>query len=106
MGRPTSAAGLLRKLSAAIGRCRERRHALSLLLVEPNEYDADSDPGAVHANRQVRSALLQACQSLDAGNVSVISLDDERTAVILSDCERSAAVTLAHNIADVTQQLQ
>jgi hypothetical protein len=100
LGRPTNAAGLLRKLSAAVGRCRERRLALSLLLVEPNEYDADSDPGAVHATQQVRSALLEACQSLDANNVSVISLDDERTAVILSDCERSAAVTLAHNIAD------
>jgi hypothetical protein len=100
LGRQTNAAGLLRKLSAAVGRCRERRLALSLLLVEPNEYDADSDPGSLHANRQVRAALTQACNSLDPTDVSVISLDEERTAVVLSNCERSAAVTLAHNIAD------
>jgi hypothetical protein len=100
IGRPTNAAGLLRKLSAAVGRCRERRLALSLLLVEPNEYDADSDPGAVHASQNVRSALLDACQSLDQTSVSVVSLDEERTAVILANCERSAAVTLAHNVAD------
>jgi hypothetical protein len=100
IGRPTNAAGLLRKLSAAVGRCRERRQALSLLLVEPNEYDADSNPGALHASPQVRSALLAACRSLDPSNVSVVSLDEERTAVILANCERSAAVALAHNIAD------
>jgi hypothetical protein len=101
IGGPTNAAGLLRKLSAAVGRCRERRLALSLLLVEPNEYDADSDSGAVHASQNVRSALLEACQSLDQTSVSVVSLDEERTAVILANCERSAAVTLAHNIADM-----
>jgi GGDEF domain-containing protein len=99
-GRSTSAAGLLRKLSAAVSRCRERRLALSLLLVEPNQYDADSDPGAARASRQVRSALVAACQSLDQSNVSVVSLDEDRTAVILANCERSAAVTLAHNIAN------
>jgi HD-like signal output (HDOD) protein/GGDEF domain-containing protein len=100
IGRSTSGSGLLRKLKAAINRCRERRRAISLLLVEPNVYDVHSDPCAVNAGRQVRLALLTACESLDPKNVVVISLDDERAAVILSNCERQAAVTVAHNVAE------
>jgi GGDEF domain-containing protein len=91
---------LLRKVTAAVNRCRERRKAISLLLVEPNVYDVHSDPSALHAGRLVRSLLLRACESSDRSNVSVISLDDERTAVILTNCERQAAVTMAHNVAD------
>ena len=73
---------------------------LSLLLVEPNVIDVHSDPGAVSCGSQVRSALLQACESLDRSNVSVISLDDERTAVILTIASARAAVAMAHNVAD------
>jgi GGDEF domain-containing protein len=100
MGPSVSATGLLRKVTAAVNRCRERRKAISLLLAEPNVYDVHSDPGAVHAGRLVRSALLRTCESMDRSSVSVISLDDERTAVILTNCERQAAVAMAHNVAD------
>jgi hypothetical protein len=100
IGPSTSAAGLLRKVSAAVNRCRERRSAISLLLAEPNVYDVHSDPGAVHASRLVRSVLMRACESMDRSSISVVALDDERTAVILTNCERQAAVAMAHNAAD------
>jgi HD-like signal output (HDOD) protein len=99
-GPSISAAGFLRKVTSAVSRCRERRIAISLLLAEPNVYDVHSDPGAVRAGRLVRSALLRACDSLDRNSVSVISLDDERTAVIITNCERQAAVAIAHSVAD------
>lgn len=100
IGPSTSAAGLLRKVSAAVNRCRERRSAISLLLAEPNVYDVHSDPGAVHASRLVRSVLMRACELLDRSSISIVALDDERTAVILTNCERQAAVAMAHNAAD------
>jgi HD-like signal output (HDOD) protein len=100
-GRSTGATGLMRNLKAAVSRCRERRRALSLLLAEPNVYDMHTDPGARQAGQQVRMAILRSCDSLDPNNVTVLSLDDERTAVILANCERHAAVALAHSIVDM-----
>jgi GGDEF domain-containing protein len=95
IGQLTSAAGLLSKLKSAIGRCRERRRALSLLLAEPNVFDVHSDPQAVNASRQVRFALLKAASSYDQKDVSLVSLGKERFAAILSNCDRPAAVALA-----------
>jgi GGDEF domain-containing protein len=100
IGRSTGSTGLMRNLKTAISRCRERRRALSLLLAEPNVYDVHSDPSARQAGRQVRMALRRSCESLDTSNVTVLSLENERTAVILADCERHTAVALAHSIVD------
>ena len=88
---------LVRSLAATVKRCREQRWALSLLLLEPNVFDVHSDPCAQYAGRQVRLAVLQACSSLDPQNVNLMSLGKERTAAILSNCERPAAVALAQS---------
>jgi HD-like signal output (HDOD) protein/GGDEF domain-containing protein len=96
----TSAAGLLNKLRSAVNRCRERRRELSLLLAEPNVFDVHSDPQAIHAGRETRFALLQACSRFDQKDVSLISLDKERMAAILSNCDRRTAVALAQSAID------
>ena len=93
-----SASAVAQTLIAAATRCRERRSELSLMIVEPNVFDVPSDPRAQPAGRQVRFALLQACSSLDPENVTLLPLGDERTAAILSNCERRAAVEVAHNV--------
>jgi GGDEF domain-containing protein len=42
--------------------------------------------------------LLQACSSLVQENVTMIPLGDDRTAAILSNCERRAALAVAQNV--------
>ena len=95
--RSGSAAHLQKALAAAVKRCRERRRELSLLLVEPNVFDVHSDPRAERASREVRLAILAACSNLDPENVSLMSLGDERTAAVLSHCDRRVAVDVAQN---------
>lgn len=96
-GHPGGAPHLQRTLAAALKRCRERRRELSLLLVEPNVFDVHSDPRAERASREVRLAILQACSHLDPENVSLVSIGEERTAAVLSHCDRRSAVVVAHN---------
>ncbi|MEX0611236.1 MAG: HDOD domain-containing protein [Pirellulales bacterium] len=85
------------KLVAAATRCRDRRHELSLLIVEPNVYDVHSDPQAEAASRQARCALEYACSALHQHKVALVSLSEQRTAAIISNCERRAALALAQN---------
>jgi HD-like signal output (HDOD) protein/GGDEF domain-containing protein len=93
-----STSAVVQALIAAASRCRERRSELSLLLVEPNVADVQSDSQAKSAGRHTRLALLQACSSLVQENVTMIPLDGDRTAAILSNCERRAALAVAQNV--------
>jgi hypothetical protein len=70
---------------------------LSLIVVEPNVYDIHSDPEAGAASRQARSALEYACAGLSENKVALLWLSDQRTAAIISNCERRAALAVAHN---------
>jgi HD-like signal output (HDOD) protein/GGDEF domain-containing protein len=89
-------AALVRKLIAAANRCRARRQELSLLLVEPNVFDIHSDPRGVAACQQVRCALGNASASLDKDKVILVSVSNERTAVILLNCDRRGAIAVAN----------
>jgi GGDEF domain-containing protein len=89
---------LLTKLQSAGSCCRKRRQELSLLLVEPNVFDVHADPQAELAARKVRRAVGRACASLDQDSVSLIPLTPDRTAVVLCNCERRAAVAIAQNV--------
>jgi HD-like signal output (HDOD) protein/GGDEF domain-containing protein len=93
-----SASAVVQALIAAASRCRERRSELSLLLVEPNVAGVHSDSQAKSAGRHTRLALLQACSSLVQENVTMIPLGGDRTAAILSNCERRAALAVAQNV--------
>jgi HD-like signal output (HDOD) protein len=96
-GEAGGAGRLLKALARAANHCRARRGELSLLLVEPNVFDVHSDPHAERASREIRLALLHACSHLDPENVSLLSIDNERTAAVLSHCDRRAAVAVAQN---------
>jgi HD-like signal output (HDOD) protein/GGDEF domain-containing protein len=93
-----NASTVVQALIAAATRCRERRSELSLLLVEPNKLDIQSDSQSRSAGRHARLALLHACSSLVQENVTMIPLGDDRTAAILSNCERRAALAVAQNV--------
>lgn len=95
---------LMRKLMGAANRCRERRRELSLLLAEPNVFDAHTDPKGKNAGQQVRQALASACESIDSEKVALVTLANGSTAAIISDCERSFALSVAHHaIAQLTK---
>jgi HD-like signal output (HDOD) protein len=87
---------LLRALFAAAKRCRELRGELSLLLLEP-QVDGENDELRQNACRQIQLFLIQACGSFDQDNVMLMVVGAGRIAVILSDCERRAAVSVAHD---------
>ncbi len=96
------ASALVRKLIAAANRCRGRRQELSLLLAEPNVFDIHSDPQGEAACEQARHALGNACAALESNKVTPVSVSNERTAVILLDCERRGALAVAnHAIAKI-----
>jgi HD-like signal output (HDOD) protein/GGDEF domain-containing protein len=90
-------AHLLRKLSLAGNRCRERRQELSLLLIEPHVGDDHDIVRVEQAARQARQAIRQACAVLDPESVTLISVTPDRMAAILCNCERRAAVGVAQN---------
>jgi PleD family two-component response regulator len=87
---------LVRELRAAANRCRERRQELSLVLLEPNVFDVHSDPMGERASQQARESLDRVCATLEAEKVTLVSLDGGRIAVILSDCERRGALSVAN----------
>jgi hypothetical protein len=91
---------LVRKLTAAATRCRERRQELSLLVAEPHVFDIHSDPMAKPAAQQTKRALMDACRGLEANKFSMIELSDLRTAVVLLDCDRRGALAIAHQAID------
>jgi HD-like signal output (HDOD) protein len=93
-----STSALVQALISAATRCRERRSELSLLLVAPNMLEVHSGLQAKSAGRHVRMALLQACSSWAQENVTMMPLSEDRTAAILSNCDRRAAVALAQNV--------
>lgn len=97
LGEFKDSSALVRKLAAMANRCRERRQELSLLFVEPNVFDIHSDPQGEVASRQARWALAIACEAFDNENVTLVPLSNERTAAIISNCERRRALALAHN---------
>ncbi len=88
---------LARKLAASAIRCRDRRYELSLVIMEPNGEGTRRDPTSQLAIHQARRALGSACSGLEQENVTLVSLSDRRTAAIISNCERRAALALAHN---------
>jgi HD-like signal output (HDOD) protein/GGDEF domain-containing protein len=86
---------LLKHLSAAVPLCRARRQELSLILMEANGANvlaaADND-----ATSLLRRSLEQACRSRAEGEIDVLSITAAQLAVILPDCERRTAVSIAN----------
>jgi HD-like signal output (HDOD) protein len=97
--------GLAKKLVSVAARCRDQRQELSLVVVEPNVYDVHSDPDAEAASRQARTALEIACENLNDSQVTLVTLSGRRTAAVIPNCERRAALAVAHNVLDELSRL-
>jgi len=88
---------LLKHLSAAVSLCRARRQELSLLLMEVNGANVlattDNDTSSL-----LRRALEQSCRSWTDGGPDVLSITASQLAVVMPDCERRAAVSIANDV--------
>jgi hypothetical protein len=92
---------LLRKLQLAGSRCRAQRQELSLLLVAPGIDDPHAGNCDESFSRQVGMAIDRACAALHQERVT-LALTPQSVAVILPDCERRVAVSIAkHAIAEL-----
>jgi HD-like signal output (HDOD) protein len=92
----TSATAFVNQLVSAATRCRDRRQELSLLVMEPNVSGGNGATLQL-ASHQARRALESACAALDRESVSLVSLSSARTAAIMANCERRAAIAVAQN---------
>jgi HD-like signal output (HDOD) protein len=97
---------LARKLVAIATRCRERRQELSLLVLEPNCFDVHTDPYGELAIHHSRRALGSVCGKLDEDQVTLISLSEQRSAAIISNCDRRLALTVAQNAISELSRLE
>jgi hypothetical protein len=88
---------LPRQLGAAAIHCRDRREEMSLLIVEPNCGETRLSLSSQAVNFQAKRALEIACAALDPDKLLMISLSDRRTAAIIFNCERRAALAVAKN---------
>ena len=94
--------GLVGRLKAAIIRCAAQQSELSLLLVQLNGFnDLLVRFGHERASRLV-TVLNEAIESLADLPCECLLVDDARVAVILPDCDRGQAVTLARTLRDAT----
>jgi len=85
---------LVRKLSATVTRCRQNRHALSLLVLEARGQGPVNARHDEEIDRLLCKALDRACQTFESENVSLVSLGNRRAAAVLTNCDRSAALAV------------
>jgi len=94
----TNDPGILGHVASAIANCRKSRCAISLALVELDDYESlfltHGVDGAFQTVERLRSALA----ILLDGEGHLLQADDARFAVILEDCDRQQAVTLIRNL--------
>ena len=77
--------GLLRE---AVGACRQMRRALSLLLIEVEDYEQVVFAQGLEAARQLLDLLSWECHRIDHVGAWTIQLRESRFAVVLPNCDR------------------
>ncbi len=90
--------GLVGHMQRMVMACRQSRCGLSLLLAEPVEADQLALTLGPAGLEQVRNQLYQACLAVDHSGRSCAPYGEFGFALILPDCERSAAVDYGHEI--------
>ncbi len=92
--------GLIGRLQRAIVACRNRQCELSLMLLEIDDFDQLLlTQGPDRATRLIAAVKQAVGQLADIPCESVL-VSDSRSAVILPDCDRQQAVTLARSLLD------
>jgi GGDEF domain-containing protein len=82
-------------LSAAIAACRQARQAVSLLLVELDEFAGLTFALGPRAAGRLVEQLHRACSSVDHPLAECLPTGEAQFALILSNCDRRAAVESA-----------
>ncbi len=88
---------LLQSLTVAATRCRDLRQELSLLLVESSEVTSATVVDDPTASERIHRALATACDTLHDEEATILPVADGRIAVVLANCERRAAINIAHS---------
>lgn len=84
---------LARALRAAVASSRQTRQPLSLLLVEIDQFDRDAIP---YEADQWCEVLEQASRAMASEGATLEAPRDGKLALVLPDCDRSAAIHIAH----------
>lgn len=93
---PVDRVALLQNLITAATRAREKRQELSLLLAESSRPGAEATIVSDPDHRLCARSLERACQLLHQDRTQLVRLTDGRAAAILINCERNAAIGVAH----------
>ena len=97
--------GTLGQLSAAVAACRRNRCPLSLMLAELDNVDELAFAHGVDGLDHLRRLLEAACRGLDHGCAICLPHGEGGFAVVLPDCDRSAAVELGHQLLERVKHL-
>lgn len=101
VGRPAEGSDervvLMHSLSTAATRCRERRQELSLLVAQCSRGDVELPLSDDVAREESARALVAACDGQNMEAPKLVPLADGKIAVILTNCERRAALAVAHD---------
>jgi HD-like signal output (HDOD) protein len=88
---------LMRNLTAAATRCRERRQELSLLIAECGGSEGHPDATHPRAVEQTQQSLSVACSALRTEKATIVLLPKGCVAAILTNCDRRVALAVAHD---------
>ncbi|HEX4414912.1 MAG TPA: HDOD domain-containing protein [Lacipirellulaceae bacterium] len=87
---------LLRNLTSAATRCRERRHELSLIIAECSG-EALANTSQAGGSDHAQQALASACSALRNEKATIVVLPEGCVAAILTNCDRRGALAVAHD---------
>lgn len=90
--------GLLGRLAATVGACRQARCPLSLLLAEPECPDEVLLSRGVDGAEDLRRLLQDACLGLDQDDLVCLPHGEWGFAVVLPGCDRQRAVRLGNQL--------
>lgn len=100
---PVSVSFLTNELQQSAIECRVRRTELSLLLFDTNGADYPR-PATKELAARLRAAFERACAALEFPQTTCEPLGATLTAVILTDCDRHEAVSLARRLIDICRR--
>jgi HD-like signal output (HDOD) protein/GGDEF domain-containing protein len=95
---PSAEARLLDRLATVVGLCRQARCPLSLVLVELDRFKEIASLQTPAEISHVLARLEASTSSIDHPGAVCTRLNDSRLALVVADCDRSAAVALGQQI--------
>jgi HD-like signal output (HDOD) protein len=102
--RPTDDRALLRFVSAAVGRCRQARRPISLLLAELDDFASVLASGGPERASQTIRMLKAAIEETTGHDVLSLTSPASRLALILEDYDRQQGIEFGRQIVDGVRQ--